>query len=122
MVDVTASAPATATTRSRSAKKAMPAPTTTGRAAGGASRRGAAAAPSSPSKYSVLLPTYNERENIGLIVWLLVKTFEEQLRDVFFFSSFPGGPRRRALVCFSSRSSHLSPLPPPLLPPQLPAL
>lgn len=30
------------------------------------------------SKYSVLLPTYNERENIPLIVWLLVETFEEQ--------------------------------------------
>eukprot|EP00735_Rhodelphis_limneticus_P003989 TRINITY_DN15530_c0_g1::TRINITY_DN15530_c0_g1_i1::g.28538::m.28538 TRINITY_DN15530_c0_g1::TRINITY_DN15530_c0_g1_i1::g.28538 ORF type:complete len:259 (-),score=76.86,sp/Q9WU83/DPM1_CRIGR/68.07/3e-121,Glycos_transf_2/PF00535.21/8.2e-37,Glyco_tranf_2_3/PF13641.1/2.3e-13,Glyco_tranf_2_2/PF10111.4/4.4e-07,Glyco_transf_21/PF13506.1/3e-06,Glyco_tranf_2_4/PF13704.1/0.0068,Glyco_tranf_2_5/PF13712.1/0.089 TRINITY_DN15530_c0_g1_i1:86-796(-) len=29
------------------------------------------------SKYSVLLPTYNERENISLIVWLLAKTFEE---------------------------------------------
>eukprot|EP00887_Chlorella_sp_A99_P003688 scaffold7.g3688.t1 len=26
--------------------------------------------------YSVLLPTYNERENIPLIVWLLVDTFE----------------------------------------------
>ena len=30
-----------------------------------------------PSKYSVLLPTYNERENIGLIVYLLVETFEK---------------------------------------------
>ncbi|CAL1607167.1 unnamed protein product [Knipowitschia caucasica] len=28
-------------------------------------------------KYSVLLPTYNERENLPLIVWLLVKSFEE---------------------------------------------
>ena len=27
-------------------------------------------------KYSVLLPTYNERENIALIIWLLVRTFE----------------------------------------------
>jgi hypothetical protein len=26
----------------------------------------------------VLLPTYNERENIPLIVWLLVETFEKQ--------------------------------------------
>ena len=30
------------------------------------------------SKYSVLLPTYNERDNIALIVWLLVETFEKQ--------------------------------------------
>ncbi|KAK3243973.1 dolichol-P-mannose synthesis, variant 2 [Cymbomonas tetramitiformis] len=29
------------------------------------------------SKYSVLLPTYNERDNIGIIVWLLVRTFKE---------------------------------------------
>uniref|UniRef100_A0A8D1ZVS3 Dolichol-phosphate mannosyltransferase subunit 1 n=1 Tax=Sus scrofa TaxID=9823 RepID=A0A8D1ZVS3_PIG len=28
-------------------------------------------------KYSVLLPTYNERENLPLIVWLLVKSFSE---------------------------------------------
>ncbi|KAM3618469.1 uncharacterized protein V6R79_020742 [Siganus canaliculatus] len=28
-------------------------------------------------KYSVLLPTYNERENLPLIVWLLVKYFDE---------------------------------------------
>jgi dolichol-phosphate mannosyltransferase len=29
-------------------------------------------------KYSVLLPTYNERENLPLIMWLLMKTSEEQ--------------------------------------------
>uniref|UniRef100_A0A4W2E9P0 Dolichol-phosphate mannosyltransferase subunit 1 n=1 Tax=Bos indicus x Bos taurus TaxID=30522 RepID=A0A4W2E9P0_BOBOX len=28
-------------------------------------------------KYSVLLPTYNERENLPFIVWLLVKSFSE---------------------------------------------
>ncbi len=27
-------------------------------------------------KYSVLLPTYNEADNIALIVWLLVRSFE----------------------------------------------
>nr|XP_032659940.1 dolichol-phosphate mannosyltransferase subunit 1 [Chelonoidis abingdonii] len=30
-----------------------------------------------PDKYSVLLPTYNERENLPLIVWLLVRSFQE---------------------------------------------
>ena len=30
------------------------------------------------AKYSVLLPTYNERENIPLIIYLLVETFEKQ--------------------------------------------
>lgn len=29
-------------------------------------------------KYSVLLPTYNERENLPLIVWLLVQSFSER--------------------------------------------
>ena len=28
-------------------------------------------------KYSVLLPTYNERDNLPIIVWLLVKYFSE---------------------------------------------
>ena len=28
-------------------------------------------------KFSVLLPTYNERDNLPLIVWLLVKYFTE---------------------------------------------
>lgn len=28
-------------------------------------------------KFSVLLPTYNERENLPLIVWLLVRIFAE---------------------------------------------
>jgi len=27
-------------------------------------------------KYSVILPTYNERKNLPVIVWLLAKTFE----------------------------------------------
>nr|CAG4649590.1 EOG090X0B9X [Scapholeberis mucronata]SVE93809.1 EOG090X0B9X [Scapholeberis mucronata] len=30
------------------------------------------------NKYSVLLPTYNERENLPIIVWLLVKSFTER--------------------------------------------
>ena len=28
-------------------------------------------------KYSILLPTYNERENLPLITWLLMKTAED---------------------------------------------
>ncbi|OBS65337.1 hypothetical protein A6R68_06106 [Neotoma lepida] len=49
----------------------------------GASRPGAASQrppqgrSSRQDKYSVLLPTYNERENLPLIVWLLVKSFSE---------------------------------------------
>lgn len=29
-------------------------------------------------KYSVILPTYNERKNLPVIVWLLAKTFSEK--------------------------------------------
>jgi len=28
-------------------------------------------------KYSVILPTYNERKNLPIIIWLLAKTFQE---------------------------------------------
>jgi hypothetical protein len=31
------------------------------------------------TKYSVLLPTYNERRNLPIIVWLLQRMFTEQL-------------------------------------------
>lgn len=30
------------------------------------------------NKYSVILPTYQERKNLPIIVWLLHKTFTEQ--------------------------------------------
>ena len=29
-------------------------------------------------KYSVILPTYNERKNLPIITWLLARTFEEK--------------------------------------------
>jgi dolichol-phosphate mannosyltransferase len=32
---------------------------------------------SSNTKYSVLLPTYNEKDNLPLIIWLLMKTADE---------------------------------------------
>ncbi|XP_053549193.1 dolichol-phosphate mannosyltransferase subunit 1 isoform X1 [Bombina bombina] len=40
-------------------------------------RRNVKADEASGDKYSVLLPTYNERDNLPLIVWLLVKYFGE---------------------------------------------
>ncbi|CAB1335939.1 unnamed protein product [Coregonus sp. 'balchen'] len=42
-----------------------------------ASRKGSQQSRVNGDKYSVLLPTYNERENLPLIVWLLVKYFGE---------------------------------------------
>jgi len=38
---------------------------------------GAATLSTNTHKYSVILPTYNERKNLPIIVWLLAKTFEE---------------------------------------------
>ncbi|KAI5453005.1 dolichol-P-mannose synthesis [Naganishia albida] len=40
-----------------------------------------AASHKSTEKYSVILPTYNERKNLPIIVWLLAKTFEENNLD-----------------------------------------
>lgn len=33
------------------------------------------------NKYTVLLPTYQERENLPIITWLLAKTFKEHAID-----------------------------------------
>lgn len=33
------------------------------------------------NKYTVILPTYQERENLPIITWLLAKTFKEQHID-----------------------------------------
>lgn len=30
------------------------------------------------NKYSVILPTYNERRNLPIITWLIQKTFNEK--------------------------------------------
>ncbi|KAI9889846.1 MAG: dolichol-P-mannose synthesis [Vezdaea aestivalis] len=35
----------------------------------------------SPNKYSIILPTYNERRNLPIITWLLARTFTEQNID-----------------------------------------
>nr|CAG4645733.1 EOG090X0B9X [Lynceus sp. MCZ IZ 141354] len=43
-------------------------------------------------KYSVLLPTYNERENLPIIVWLLVKYFEESEIDFEIIVIDDGSP------------------------------
>jgi len=33
---------------------------------------------STKEKYTVILPTYNERRNLPIIIWLLNKTFTEK--------------------------------------------
>ena len=36
----------------------------------------------SKEKYTVLLPTYNERDNIAIVVWLLIRTFTARSIEV----------------------------------------
>ncbi|XP_011452277.3 dolichol-phosphate mannosyltransferase subunit 1-like [Crassostrea angulata] len=43
-------------------------------------------------KYSVLLPTYNERENLPIIIWLLVKYFNESGYDYEIIVIDDGSP------------------------------
>ncbi|KXT02405.1 hypothetical protein AC578_7834 [Pseudocercospora eumusae] len=44
------------------------------------------------NKYSVLLPTYNERKNLPIIVWLLNKTFTENNLDYEIIIVDDGSP------------------------------
>lgn len=37
----------------------------------------------SGDKYTVLLPTYNEKDNLPIIIWLLVKSFTERYTNMF---------------------------------------
>lgn len=37
----------------------------------------------SKDKYTVLLPTYNERDNIAIIVWLLIRTLDARYGHAF---------------------------------------
>nr|SVE82109.1 EOG090X0B9X [Daphnia magna] len=43
-------------------------------------------------KYSVLLPTYNEKENLPIIIWLLVKAFTESGDDFEIIVIDDGSP------------------------------
>lgn len=56
------------------------------------SRRSAPVSGQSQDKYSVLLPTYNERENLPLIIWLLVKYFRESEYDFEIIVIDDGSP------------------------------
>ncbi|XP_061114116.1 dolichol-phosphate mannosyltransferase subunit 1 [Conger conger] len=57
-----------------------------------ASRRSSTKSRGNDNKYSVLLPTYNERENLPLIVWLLVKYFNESGYDFEIIVIDDGSP------------------------------
>uniref|UniRef100_A0A8C5WKY2 Dolichol-phosphate mannosyltransferase subunit 1 n=1 Tax=Leptobrachium leishanense TaxID=445787 RepID=A0A8C5WKY2_9ANUR len=58
---------------------------------GSASRRSGKGERRDGDKYSVLLPTYNERENLPLIVWLLVKYFGESFEIIIIDDGSPDG-------------------------------
>ncbi|KAJ3587178.1 hypothetical protein NHX12_013567 [Muraenolepis orangiensis] len=57
-----------------------------------ATSRQAAGSRGDGDKYSVLLPTFNERENLPLIVWLLVKFFGESGYDYEIIVIDDGSP------------------------------
>lgn len=41
------------------------------------------------NKYSVLLPTYNERRNLPIIIWLLEQTFEAKYAETLLTKPKP---------------------------------
>nr|CAG4641947.1 EOG090X0B9X [Eurycercus lamellatus] len=47
---------------------------------------------STKDKYSVLLPTYNEKDNLPIIVWLLVKSFTDSDHDFEIIVIDDGSP------------------------------
>lgn len=53
-------------------------------------------------KYSVLLPTYNERENLPLIIWLLEKAFREKYVVLLSPNGFVGVTRAQLLCLYLS--------------------
>ena len=67
---------------------------------------------SNTHKYSVILPTYNERENLPIIIWLLAKMFNEKcvfVREGFFFFLFFFGARPPLLMCALCKNLVTSP-------------
>jgi len=42
----------------------------------------------SGDKYSVLLPTYNEKDNLPLIMWLLMQTAADKYKYILVFILF----------------------------------
>ena len=49
-------------------------------------------------KYSILLPTYNEKENIAIIIWLLIENLDKMCVQFIYL----------ALACLLKISDHLS--------------
>ena len=52
----------------------------------------------SKEKYSVILPTYNERRNLPIITWLLARTFTEKYALYFIGHSTHGPPKPLFIV------------------------
>lgn len=61
----------------------------------------------SNSKYSVILPTYNERKNLPVIVWLIAKTFTEKYVERPDWGTRKAGLMQR-IVHWIGRSSSLT--------------
>ncbi|KAF2761437.1 glycosyltransferase family 2 protein [Pseudovirgaria hyperparasitica] len=68
-------------------------------------------APVKKDKYSVLLPTYNERKNLPIIVWLLNKTFTENNLDweiVIIDDASPDGTQEVAKQLAKAYPGHIN--------------
>ena len=63
------------------AKQSPARPASSPRRPSSARSRGASAASAAPPRYSILLPTYNERDNLPLITWLLFESIDQASCD-----------------------------------------
>lgn len=76
-------------------------------------------APAKPSSdkdtYSVILPTFNERQNLPIITWLLNRTFTEKFVDPITIPHPPSStnPPIPSLLCILKQLSVDPPLTPP---------
>lgn len=67
-------------------------------------------APITREKYSVILPTYNERKNLPIITWLLNRTFEAEKLDwelIIVDDGSPDGTQEVALQLAKAYAPHV---------------
>lgn len=55
-------------------------------------------------KYSILLPTYNESENLPIIIWLIADAFAKSYASKMFFALKGTGVGEENIVIYSSES------------------
>lgn len=73
---------------------------------------------SAEPKYSIILPTYNERKNLPVIVWLIEKAFTEQCAPLPPSSSLPAQESSANASIVSSTGKLSSSMMAPLMAPR----